>query len=682
MNRCLLALALFMAAADAALPAQAPVDNWRDQGVLFLKHTLNARLQPVPVSAVRITGGLWAARRRVTVEHALPTLFALLQEHGAIDNFVKMAAKKPSAHRGRPGSDADVYMWMEAAAWAIGSPDTPAAAKHKLQSSMDLLIADVAAAQDASGYLDTYFAGDRAHLRFTDPLHSREDYCLAHLLQAGIAYYRATGRRDLLDIGIKSAKNLISNFGPAGRPFFTGYPGLEMALVGLYRTTGETKYLDFARYLLGGGGREGLRLKDSEIRTIFSGKPFTSRTEFEGDVLRALNAAAGATDYFAESGDPPYKRTIDLLWADLTARRMTITGGVGMRGNSDSFEAPYEFTIGGYTDPCASTANVLWNFRLLALTGNARYADIVERALYNGVNAGLSLDGSLLCYRSSTAAGMEKMRSRFFESDCCPPDVLALLEALPGYFYSAGRDGLYVNLYNNSELDWRLNDGVPLKVVQTTNYPWSGEIKLALYPAKSSQFTIWLRWPSWAPTADVLIDGNRVAGDFKRGQYIPLTRTWEPGDVITLNLPVQTVAVRANPLAAGLYGRVAWERGPLVYALEQIDQGNNSLPDIFLRPAATGTAEFRNEMLGGITVLKLPGFVAEKPLASDPLYEPWNANYGRGRRSITVTLVPYFAAGNREPDAIEVWAPAAGRLETPAAGAADPGSARRTGVGR
>ncbi|MGH9694663.1 MAG: hypothetical protein ACRD5Z_11005, partial [Bryobacteraceae bacterium] len=234
-------------------------------------------------------------------------------------------------------------------------------------------------------------------------------------------------------------------------------------------------------------------------------------------------------------------------------------------------------------------------------------------------------------------------------------------------------------LYNNSELDWHLDDGAPLKVVQTTDYPWSGEIKLALYPAKASQFTIRLRWPSWASTADVLIDGNRVTGDFKRGEYIPLTRTWEPGDVITLNLPVRTVAMRANPLAAGLYGRVALERGPLVYALEQIDQGNNSLQDIFLRPTATGVVDFRKEMLGGIAVLKLPGFVAEKPLAEDPLYESWSAGLDRGRRPITVTLIPYFAAGNREPDMIEVWAPAASGPEIPSTGAMAPDTARRQG---
>lgn len=669
MKQCLWALALF-AAARVLFSFQTPaahwsVGNWKDEGVLFLDHTLNARLHPIPVPAVRITGGLWSARRRAVVEHALPILFDLLQEHGAIDNFVKTAAKKTAAHRGRPGSDADVYMWMEAAAWAVGSPDTPAVDKQKLQSSLDLLIADLAAAQDSSGYLDTYFSGDRERLRFTDPLHSREDYCLAHLLQAGIAYYRATGRQDLLQIGMKFANDLVSNFGPAGQPFVTGYPGLEMALVELYRTTGETKYLDFARYLLGGGGHDRMHLKDSDIRTIFSGKPFPSRTEFEGNVLRALNAAAGATDYFAESGDPAYKRTIDLLWTDLTTRRMTITGGVGTRGNSDTFESPYEFPTGGaYADPCASAANVLWNFRLLALTGDARFGDVLERALYNGVNAGMSLNGSLLCYRPATAGGAEKMRNAFFESDCCPPDVLALMEALPGYFYSTGRDGLYVNLYNDSEVSWHLDDGSPLKVVQTTDYPWTGEIKIALYPAKASQFTIRLRWPSWALTAEVLVNGNPVTGEFKRGEYIPLTRTWQPGDVVTLNLPLQTGVTKANPLAASIYGRVALQRGPLVYALEQIDQGNNSLQDIFLKPAATGIAEPRKEMLGGVTVLKWPGSVSDKPLAGDPLYEPWSA-HDRGRRPITVTLIPYYAAGNREPDAIELWAPATSGSEVP-----------------
>ncbi len=295
---------------------------------------------------------------------------------------------------------------------------------------------------------------------------------------------------------------------PSG-PFVTGHPELEMALVELYRTTGDSKYLEFARYLFSGVERDRLKLKDTEVRYMFSGKPFTSRTEFEGHAVRALYAASGATDYFAETGDPAFKRTLDLLWTDLTTRKMYITGGVGSRSAGESFGDPYELpSEQAYAETCAAVANVMWNFRMLALTGDSRYADVLERALYNGVNSGMSLSGTLYCYRNPLASNGEKLRNPWYDTTCCPPNMERLFESLPGYFYAMSRDGVYVNLYHNSELDWHLEDGTGLKITQSTNYPWTGDIKLTVDPERASDFTVYVRWPAWAPSADVQVNGQ------------------------------------------------------------------------------------------------------------------------------------------------------------------------------
>ena len=654
----------------AALPAQPADQNWRQEGVLFLDHSVNAHLHPVPVQAVHLGDGFWAARRRVTTERSLPTMLQLLEEHGVVDNFRRLAGHPELPRKGPLYTDSDLYKWIEAASWSLASNETSDADKQKFRTQIEALIPIIAAAQEPSGYLNTYFVGDKVRLRFTDLPHSHEDYCLGHLLQAGIAYYRATGDRSLLNIGTRFADYIVENFGPTKRPFVTGHPELEMALVELYRTTGQAQYLEFARYLFSGVERDRLKLKDSDIRYMFSGKPFTSHTEFEGHAVRALYAVSGATDYFTETGDPAFKKTLDLLWTDLTMRKMYITGGVGSRSAGESFGDPYELpSEQAYAETCAAVANVMWNFRLLALTGDGRYADVLERALYNGVNSGMSLSGTLYCYRNPLASNGERLRNAWYDTTCCPPNVERLFESLPGYFYAMSRDGVYVNLYQNSELDWHLEDGTGLKLVQATNYPWSGDVKVTVYPQHPSDFSVYLRWPSWASSANVQVNGEPVAsGDFKRGSYIAVSRTWKPGDSVTLTLPLQPVPTVANPRAADLYGRVAMQRGPLVYTLEQIDQGGSLIGDIFIRPGGPANVEFRKDLLGGVAVLKVPGQTAEKSLGEEPLYQPLATAITRVKRPITLTFIPYYAMGNREPTPMEVWVPIS-KFDNPAASA-------------
>ncbi len=634
--------------------------EWRGQGILYLDHSLNARLHPVPVQAVHLGEGFWSSRRWVTTERSLPALLELLEEHGVIDNFRRLSGRKNVPRKGPLYTDSDIYKWIEAASWAIASNETPDADKQKLRGEIDSLGSDIVAAQEPSGYLNTYWVGDKARLRFTELTRSHEDYCLGHLIQAGIAYYRATGNRLLLDAAIRFADYVVDNFGPAKRPFVTGHPELEMALVELYRTTGQAKYLEFTRYLFSGVERDRLKLKDSEVKYMFSGSPFTSRTLFEGHAVRALYAASGATDYFTEAGDPAYKRTLDLLWTDLSLRKMYVTGGVGVRSAGESFGDPYELPSDqAYAETCGAVANVMWNFRLLALTGDARYTDLLERALYNGANSGMSLSGTLYCYRNPLASNGEKLRSAWFETTCCPPNIERLFESLPGYFYALSRDGVYVNLYGNSELDWHLEDGSGLKITQTTNYPWSGEIRLNVTPERPSEFAVYVRWPAWAPSMDVQVNGQPFqTGNASRGAYVPLSRNWSRGDIVSISFPMQPTPLVSNARVTETYGRVAMERGPLIYALEQMDQNGTALGDIFIRPSGAMTAEMRKDLLGGVTVLKVSGQAAERGLGEElPLYQPLATALAHTKRPVTLTFIPYYAMGNREPTPMEVWVP-------------------------
>lgn len=644
---------LVIAARDNTVP------DWKQQGVIFLADSPNARQHPVPVQAVHMGDGFWTQRRRAVTEKSLPSLLLLLEEHGVVDNFRRLAGRPELPRKGPLYTDSDLYKWIEAAAWALASNETTDAQRAQLKGDVDSLIGHISAAQEPSGYLNTYYVGDKVHLRFTELTRSHEDYCLGHLLQAGIAYYRATGNRRLLDVGIRFADYVVDNFGPAKRPFVTGHPELEMALVELYRTTRQTKYLDFARYLLSGVERERLKLKDSDIRYMFSGKPFTSRTEFEGHAVRALYAASGATDYFTETGDPAYKKTLDLLWADLTARKMYITGGVGSRSGGESFGDAYELpSEQAYAETCAAIANVMWNYRLLALTGDARYADLLERALYNGVNSGLSLSGNLYCYRNPLASSGDKLRNPWYDTTCCPPNIQRVFESLPGYFYSSSRDGVYVNLYHNSELDWHLEDGTPLKLTQVTNYPWAGDIKLTVTPAHVADFTLYVRWPAWAATVDVSVNGQPFAiGTAHKGSFIPINRTWTPGDTVSLSVPLQTLMMAANPRLTDDYGRVAVQRGPLVYAMEQIDQNGISISDVFLKGSSSFTVDYRKDQLGGIAELKVTGLVAERSVGEEPLYQPYGVGGSRPKRMANLTLIPYYTIGNREVTPMEVWIP-------------------------
>ncbi len=623
--------------------------------VLQLDKSPYARLHDIPVKAVTMGDGFWSERRKVNVEKSLPAMIQQLEQHGVVENFRNVAANSNAPHNGPVYTDSDVYKWIEAAAFVLQSGDVPS-----LHAKIDELTDIILSAQEPSGYLNTYYQGVNASKRFTEMHRSHELYCLGHLMQAAIAYYRATGNRKLMDGGIRFADYLVANFGPNKRPALTGHPELEMALVELYRTTGERKYLDFAGYLLSGVERERLHLKDSQIKYMFSGIPFTSRTQFEGHAVRAMYASCGATDYYAETGDARYRQTLETLWRDMAAHKMYITGGVGSRSQDEAFGNNYELpNAQAYTESCAAIANYMWNWRMLMVTGESRFTDVMERALYNGINSGMSLDGTLYCYRNPLESTGEKIRNEWYETTCCPPNIERTLSSLPGYLFSTSKQGVYVNFFHNATVDWHLEDGAKLRVRQSTQYPWNNRVDIAVDPALPSEFSLFVRIPEWSKTTQVQVNGT-VQRKVAAGGYYEIHRKWSTGDHVQVAFDMEPRLTRANTLVREDAGRVAVERGPLVYCLEQADQPKNTRlfdESITLGQGGRGfTEEFRRDLLDGVAVLKHSGTAAGKSLDDEPLYTALEAPKPRSQ-PVTLTFIPYYAWANRGQDSMEVWVP-------------------------
>ena len=641
-------------AAGALLGADS---GWQSQGIVDVTHSPYAKLHTVPIRAVKMGDGFWRARRAINVEKSIPSMLAELEQHGVVDNFLRLEGKKNVPRRGPLYTDSDIYKWMEAVAFVLQSGDDA-----KLRAEFDRLTDIIAGAQEPSGYLNTYWSGERASKRFTEMYRSHELYCMGHLLQAAIAYYRATGNRKLLDVGIRFANYMVENFGPQKRPALTGHPEFEMALVELYRTTGERKYLDFAGYLLSGVERERLHLTDDQVQYMFSGKPFTSRIEFEGHAVRAMYASCGATDYYMETGDAAYLKTLQTLWRDLVERKMYITGGVGSREDGEAFGAAYELpNAQAYGESCAAIGNMMWNWRMLLAIGESRFADVIERALYNGINSGMSLSGTLYCYRNPLESAGEKIRNEWYDTTCCPPNLERTFASLPGYIYATSREGVYVNLFHNSTLDWHLENGTGLRVTQQTEYPWKGTVDFTVDPAQTAEFSIFVRIPGWANAAEVSVRAPAPfspRGEPKPGEYFEIHRRWEPGDKVHIDFQPRPRLVRANPLVREDAGRVALEYGPLVYCLEQPDQLQFNLFDAsLLDDGSSFVSEFKPDLLGGILMFKHRGTVVDQPFANEPLYRPFAEQVQRPGRVEMLTFIPYYAWANREIARMEVWVP-------------------------
>ncbi len=642
-------------AADLAAPS-----DWKEKGIIDLSHSPYAKLKAVPVSAVTIHEGFWSKRRKTNVQASIPSMYEQLIAHGRMDNFLRLAGQSSAPQKGPVYSDSDMYKWTEAVGFALQSENLPA-----LRKVSDTVIREIVAAQEPDGYLNTYYVQDRASMRMLPDIQTtgHELYNIGHLLQAAIAYYRATGDKTLLDAGIKFVDGfLLPNYGPGAnqKPIVAGHPEIEMSLIELYRTTGDRKYLNLAGYILHGDTR--IPLKERQIVYMYCGIPFTSRTKLEGHAVRAMYACCGATDYYLETGDATYLKTLSHLWEDLVSHQLYVTGGVGARSEGEAFGDAYELpNARAYGESCAAIGNMMWNYRMLAATADSRHADVMERALYNGINSGMSLDGKLYCYRNPLAfdpSSGDQIRNPWYDTTCCPPNLERTLASLPGYFYSTSSEGLYIHLYDNSALNWRLESGNAVRVTQTTKYPWDGRVALNVSAAQPEEFTLFLRIPDWSRNSTVSVAGKPLA-NVVPGSYCAIRRLWSKNETVELNLDMTTRLLQANPAVAEDTGSVAVQRGPVVFCMEQLDQAGltpEQFPLLSANLTGATNAEYTPDLLDGVVVLTHEGLL-ESAEASAALYEPATPSDRNKRHKTSLRLVPYYAWANREPSEMKVWIP-------------------------
>lgn len=653
-----------------AAGAPRPVGDapWRDQGVINLNDSPYAKLKTVPVRAVTIQEGFWGQRRKVAFEKSIPSIRKLLEANGYVDNFRRLAKKMDVPRKGPVFADTDTYKWIDGVAYALEAGDYP-----DLRAAADEYIDLIVSIQEPDGYLNTYWVGDRAKERLTPESMDwgHELYSLGHMTQAAVAYYRATGNRKLLDAAIKFSDFLVKNYGPDKKPLLAGHPEVEMGLIELYRTTGDRRFLNLAGYILNGDPR--IKREPDRVVYTFSGIPFTGRTKLEGHAVRSMYACSGATDYYLETGDPQYWQALERLWGDLVSTKMYVTGGLGSRWEGEAIGDAYELpNARAYAETCAAIGSYMWNWRMLAATGDGRYTDVLERTLYNAINVGMSLEGTLYCYYNPMEFAGEagpnrhspegKVRNPWYSVLCCPPNIQRTLGSLPGYFYSTSKDGIYVHLFDNSVLDWHLEDGTGLKITQKTNFPWEGTVDFTLDPAQPAEFTFYLRIPGWSHDAKVFVDGEPMYSGIDPGKYLAIRRHWKTGDKVRLELNLTPQLIVSDPRVEENVGRVAVQRGPLVYTLEQIDQpGVQSLANVSLviekNSSAGFKSEFRPDLLGGIVVLQHPGIESSSSEGPRPLYRSVSEKKEEREREVKLTFIPYYAWANRSPSAMRVWIP-------------------------
>lgn len=608
-----------------------------------------ARLRPVPVTAVTLSDGFWAPRWRINRDLTLPSQYHLLEETGRLDNFRRASGKIKRDFKGWFFNDSDVYKWLEGLAWTLALDPDPALAKMA-----DDTIAEIGLAQQPDGYLDTYFMFERAAQRWSNLPDLHELYCAGHLFQAAVAHQRAMGSRRLLDIAVRLADHICATFGPreAGkRPGTCGHPEIEMGLIELARETGETRYLEQALYFINMRG-QGLAGGDVYRQDH---KPLREFDRMEGHAVRACYLNSGATDIYLETGEKALINTLERQWRTLVERQIYVNGGLGPRYEFEAFGMDYELpSARAYCETCAAIAGIMWYWRMLAIDGDARYADLLETTLFNAILPGISLDGKSYFYVNPLSSEGKHPRQPWYACACCPPNIARLIASLPGYFYSRTNDGIYVHLYAGSEAAISLPDGRSIELIQNTHYPWDGNVEIEV--VGDGEFALWLRVPGWAQNgAELTVNEDPV--EALPGTYAEIRRTWHGGDTVRLYLPMPVRRMESHPYVLENNGRVALMRGPLLYCVEEADHPGADLRNLILPGDSALAASYRADLLGGAVMLVGRGLVARPDPGWDwQLYRTVEAaSVPDEARPVEITAIPYFAWANREPGAMQVW---------------------------
>lgn len=647
-------------------------------------------LKTVPLKHVRLGNGLLGRKNELIRKEVLPYQWKALNndipgadQSNAVENFRIAAGESQGEFAGLVFQDSDLYKWLEATAYSLATHP-----EKKLEDLSDNVIDLIEKAQQPDGYLNTYFTIAEPEKRWTNLAECHELYCAGHLIEAAVAYYQATGKRKLLDIAVRLADHIDGKFGPdPGK--LRGYPGhqeIELALVKLFEVTGDDKYIRLARYFLEERGREPHYFDlewEKRGRTGFwpsSGtepdrgkeyfqahKPVLEQETAVGHAVRALymySAMADMAAYvLAETGDRSWVAACRRLWENVTGKQLYITGGVGADAYSEAFTFDYDLPDDtAYTETCAAIALVFFAWRMLQLQPAAEYADVMEKALYNGILSGIAEDGKSFFYVNPLAVHPETcakrydhrhvktVRQKWFGCACCPPNLARLFASIGGYIYLYNNERIYINLYTNNTARCRIKDR-EVTLTQKTNYPWEEKVRIEISSPEATRFTLALRLPGWCKRPAVSVNGEEIAlaGIMENG-YALIGREWKNGDTVELTLAMPVEKMAAHPGVKENAGKIALQRGPVVYCLEEVDNGAN-LHNLVISTETGFTTEFAEDFPGKVVVIKGEAFRTVETGWENELYRPLS----RQREKVGIKAVPYYTWGNRSPGEMRVW---------------------------
>ncbi len=626
---------------------------------------------PVRFTDVSIEGDFWRERLETVLTRTIPSEYEQLKEHGLLES---LTIPKPTPPLRIPPNrhnfstqifwDSDIGKWIEAASYALSHRRDP-----DIEAKIDAITEDLARAQLPDGYLNCWYIGREIDKRWTNLRDNHELYCAGHMLEGALAYFQATGRRRLLDIMLRYVDHIATVFGPGAdqKRGYCGHQEIELALIKLYNATKEKKYLELATYFIDERGRHphyfdieavarGEDPKDFWAKTYEynqSHKPVREQDKVVGHAVRAMYMYSAMADLAAELDDGGLKRACEALWNDVTSKRMYVTAGLGPSAANEGFTTDYDLPNDtAYAETCASVALIFWAQRMLNLELDGAYADVMELALYNGALSGLSRDGTHYFYQNPLESDGSHERWTWHPCPCCTMNVSRLVASVSGYFYSTGSDLVAVHLYGGSTA--RLNvGGASVAIRQETDFPWSGTVKITVNPEAPAAFAFKLRIPAWARTADCKINGEAVDTSKRDRGYLEIRRTWSPGDAVSLSLPMPVERLYAHPNVRTDVGRVALRRGPLVFCLEQVDNGNVPVGLLRLPRDAELTAVERPDLFDGIVTIVGDAAVANSGAWGAELYRAAPVDLEQAR----LTALPYFLWSNRGPNRMTTWIP-------------------------
>ena len=584
-------------------------------------------IEQIDFSHVKINDNFWSPRLSKHVSATLPVCIDQIENQtGRIRNF-ENAAKGEGEHSGIFFDDSDVYKALEGMAYSlINNPDP------ELEKKADEWIDKFAAAQQPDGYINTFYTLTGLDKRWTN-MDKHEMYCAGHMIEAGVAYYQATGKRKLLDVCIRMTDHMMSQFGPGKRHWVPGHEEIELALVKLYQTTQEQKYLDFAYWLLEERGHgHGTMGDEGKWDPVYYQDivPVRQLTDISGHAVRCMYLYCGMADVAALKNDTGYIAAIDRLWDDVVHRNMYITGGIGSSRDNEGFTEDYDLpNLDAYCETCASVGMVLWNQRMNQLTGDSKYIDVLERSLYNGALAGISLGGDRFFYVNPLESKGDHHRQEWYGCACCPSQLSRFLPSIGNYIYASSDDALWVNLYIGNTGQIRIGE-TDILLTQETDYPWDGSVKLTISTSQPLEKEIRLRIPNWCKTYDLSINGKRINVSEEKGYAV--IKDWKSQDVIALDMDMPVEIVAADPHVKENFGKRAIQRGPLVYCMEEIDNPEY-FDQIQSSPSTTFQTAFVSDILNGIKTIKTNG------------------------RAQSATFIPYYAWDNRKAGKMRVWIP-------------------------